>query len=210
MKAILGLGAGGHAKVVLDAVQLMGEYRIVGLLDPLRIGESVCGIPVLGDDKWLISEQAQGITAVFLAIGENQTRKRLFNDVRSMGIPVLTVIHPTASIAGTARVGAGAVILAHAVINPDASLGDDVIVNTGVIVEHDCTVGAHSHIAPGAILCGGVHVGESTLIGAGAVVREGCSIGSDVVVGAGAVVIKDVLSSTTVVGSPARPLERNG
>lgn len=210
MKTVIGLGAGGHAKVVLDAVQLMGEYRIVGLLDPQRVGEIVCGIPVLGDDDWLKSEQAQGITAVFLAIGDNQTRKKLYERVLSFGIPLLTVIHPTATIASTARIGAGAAVLAHAVVNPDASLGDDVIVNTGAIVEHDCTVGAHSHIAPGAILCGGVRVGESTRIGAGAVVREGCSIGSDAIVGAGAVVVKDVLSSTTVVGSPAKPLERNG
>jgi acetyltransferase-like isoleucine patch superfamily enzyme len=45
-------------------------------------------------------------------------------------------------------------------------------------------------------------------VGAGATVRQGIYIGPDAIVGAGAVVVKDVVTRTTVVGVPAKVIER--
>ena len=36
MKRVVGLGAGGHSKVVIEILQRMGGYELVGLLDPKK------------------------------------------------------------------------------------------------------------------------------------------------------------------------------
>lgn len=52
---VIGLGAGGHAKVVIEILRLMGNCECVGLLDPKRAlwGTKVLNVPVLGDDSLL-------------------------------------------------------------------------------------------------------------------------------------------------------------
>ena len=53
---IIGLGAGGHAKVVIEILRLNASLRITGLLDrdDALWGRQVLGIPVLGDRKSVV------------------------------------------------------------------------------------------------------------------------------------------------------------
>jgi acetyltransferase EpsM len=50
---------------------------------------------------------------------------------------VVTLVHATAVLAPSARIGVGTVVMAHAVVNPGGVVGDGAILNTGSIVEHD-------------------------------------------------------------------------
>jgi UDP-perosamine 4-acetyltransferase len=213
MMRVVGIGAGGHAKVLIDILRLRGEVEIIGLTDlnPTLWTTSVASVPVLGDDHLLPVLFAQGVTGAFVGVGgvgDDTLRRRLYEQVRSIGFDMISIIHPGTIIAASAVIGAGVMIMAGATINPDAHLGDNVIINTGAIVEHDCQIGAHAHVAPGAVLSGGARVGEGAHIGAGAVVRQYLTIGPHAIVGAGAVVTKDVPAATTVVGIPARLLIR--
>jgi UDP-perosamine 4-acetyltransferase len=209
MTRVIGLGAGGHAKVVIDTLRLIGGFDIVGLLDPrLELhGREVLGVPVIGDDGLLPEIARQGIHHAFIGVGGGDTttrRREVYERARSCGFDIVTVIHPDATIALSAVIGAGATILAGAVVNAAATLGAHVIVNSAAVIEHDCEIGDHVHVSVGAMLGGGVRVGEATLIGLGAVVRHGISIGRLSIVGAGAVVVDDVPDGVVVVGTPAR------
>lgn len=208
---VVGLGAGGHAKVVIEILELMGEHELVGLLDPRRDlwNTRVHGINVLGDDDLLPELHSQGVRAAFVGIGsvkDTRPRLQLYNKARYLGFLLVKAIHPQAVVSSSALIGDGPTIMAGAVVNASAKLGDNVIVNTGAIVEHDCIIGHHAHIATGAKLAATVNVGEGAHIGAGATVRQSINIGLRAIVGAGSVVVDDVIAESLVVGVPARPL----
>lgn len=213
MERVVGLGAGGHAKVMLEALRLMGGYEPVGLLDPdpQRQGASVLGVPVLGDDNLLGQLTADGIRCAFIGLGSTSStrpRQRLYERARRHGLRVIRIVHPQSILAPSVQLGDGVAIMAGAIINAEASLQDNIIVNTGALIEHDCVIGQHVHIATGARLAGGVRVGDGAHIGIGAAVLQGRHIGQRAVVGAGAVVVHHVPDETVVVGIPARLLRK--
>ena len=208
---VFGIGAGGHARVVLEILELSGGYEVRGLLDTDRdlIGHTVHHIPVVANDSMIETLAADGVRHFFVgvgSVGDCGPRKRLYERAVAAGLQPVDAIHPRAVISPTARIGRGATIMAEAVVNSYAILSENVIVNTAAVVEHDCVIHRHVHIASRAVLASGVRVGEAAHIGAGAVIRQGITIGEGAVVGAGAVVVKDVPPRVTVVGVPAREL----
>lgn len=210
---VLGLGAGGHGRVVLETLQLVGDVEVVGLLDPRDDlwGTSVLGVPVLGGDDLLGRQYDGGVSRVFIGLAgaaDTTPRRRLYEFARGRGCEVISVLHPTAVVSASATIELGAQVLAGAIVGTGAIVHEDAIVNTGALVDHDCDIGAHAHVATGARLAGGVAVGASAHIGAGATVIQGIAIGSGAIVGAGAVVIRDVEAGAVVAGVPARPVER--
>lgn len=194
------VGAGGHARVVLSALD---TRSVQGLLDPaFAPGSSIDGAIVLGGEEALLDRSGP----MHVAVGNNQRRSDV---VERLGHKVWrTIVSTVATTPFGLLIGEGTFVGHRAVIQPGAQIGRHVIINTGAIVEHDCVVEDFVHIGPGAVLCGGVSVGQAALIGASAVIAPGVTIGKGATVGAGAVVLRDVVEGATVVGNPARPLER--
>lgn len=208
-RAMFLFGASGHAKVVLDAARLQGD-QVLGLFDDdaSLTGKTLLGCPVIGGRSELLAWCAQNaVTAGLVSIGHNATRGEIAAWLRASGLELISVIHPRATVAESARLGPGSVVMAGAVINADAVVGNNCIVNTGASVDHDCVIGDDVHIAPGCRLCGNVAVGEGALLGAGSVVIPGVRIGPRATIGAGSTVIGDVPAGVTVAGSPARVLK---
>lgn len=202
---ILVIGAGGHAKVVIEALRAAG-FDPVGLLDARPDAPALLGVPVLGGDDALPRLRAQGIEAAVVALGANQARERAGEGLRALGFRLPAVVHPAAFVSPSARIEEGAVVMARAVVGTLAEIGPLAILNTGCVVEHDNRIGASAHIAPCAVLAGTVRIGARALVGVGAVVRPGVSIGADAVVGAGSAVVGDVPDGAVVGGVPARLL----
>jgi UDP-N-acetylbacillosamine N-acetyltransferase len=209
-RSIVVFGASGHGKVVADAARSQG-FELRAFIDdaPERAGTSFWKVPVLGLAQFLAARAQWPGVQVALGIGSNSARQKCHSRLREAGVPVATVVHASAVIAPTAIVGEGSVIMAGAVVNPDAAVGAGCIVNTGAVVEHDCVLGDFVHLSPNAALGGAVRIGDRTHLGLGAVAIPGTRIGSDVVVGAGAAVIRDSDSSVTLVGVPAKPVQRS-
>ena len=82
-------------------------------------------------------------------------------------------VHPTAVIAGTAKLGKRAHVGAYVVVGEGCVVGDDAV------------------LLPHVVLYDGVQVGDRFFAHAHAVVREGCQLGDDVVLQNGAVIGAD-------------------
>lgn len=196
------IGAGGHAKVVADAIRKNGDV-VIGFLDDdkEKHGKTFFNSEVLGyiSDYKLFKNNSSFI----IAIGSNAVRKKLSEN---MDCKWYTVIHPSAIIGEGAIVEEGCYIGAHAVINSDSRIKQHSIVNTRAIIEHDCVVGEYSHIAPNCTVCGGCSIGKLTWLGAASTVINGINICAEVTVGAGAAVVKNIVDKGTYVGVPAKKL----
>lgn len=201
-------GAGGHARVLIEAVQSRGRWIVAALTDPEVTGE-VLGVPVVGTDDMLAELHGRGMQAALVGVGSTHRptrRVKLYEEVRAIGFTLPTICHSSAQCSQTATLGEGTVVLAGAIVNAQAVIGQNAIINTGAIVEHDCRIGDHVHIAPRAVLGGGVVVDPEVHVGIGAVVLEGRTIGRGSVIGAGAIVVRDVPPNTLCVGVPAQPI----
>jgi UDP-3-O-[3-hydroxymyristoyl] glucosamine N-acyltransferase len=87
---------------------------------------------------------------------------------------------------------------------------DDAKIDDHVHIAHNVRVGKKAMVIACAELSGGVVVGEAAWVGPNASVLEKVKIGERAFVGIGAVVLRDVAEGTTVVGNPARVLDRKG
>jgi len=210
---IVVVGAGGQARVVIDAA-LSAGHHVLGVLDrDADPGSLVLGCPVLGSDedvpRVLASFAAQlsgPFDGVIIGIGDNATRERIAARLEAAvpGVRFGVVIHPRTIISPTARIGPGSVIHAGAIVGVQASVGRHCIVNTNASIDHDDVLDDFASVAPGATLGGTVRVGRGAAVCLGAKVIQGLSVGASSIVGAGATVVRDVPPSVVVMGTPAR------
>jgi sugar O-acyltransferase (sialic acid O-acetyltransferase NeuD family) len=202
------IGAGGHGKVVLEALSLSGcEVKVLDA-DSSLTGKEILGHVIGREEKVLASLEEPA--HFFVGVGDGSSRRRVVERWEARGHRLVRVIHPTAVVSPSAEIGLGVVVMAGAVIQAGAAIGKGAIVNTGATVDHDCRIGAFSHIAPGAHLAGNVEVGEAAWVGIGTAVREGIAIGHRCVVGAGSVVVDDLPPDVVAYGSPCRAVRQIG
>src|SRR5690625_60408 len=199
------LGYSGHGYVVTEAA-LKAGISVDYYADRQEASENPFELEYIGFEA---DEDFMGWgtgSRFMLGIGDNNLREKIANAVLKKNERLLSVIHPSAVLAQSVKVGNGTFISAQATINALANLGDYAILNTGCIIEHECYIGNGSHIAPGAVLAGGVKIGKRSFIGGNAVIKEGISIGNDVIVGAGSTIIKDITDGQKVAGNPGREI----
>ncbi|WP_165003232.1 MULTISPECIES: acetyltransferase [unclassified Enterococcus] len=197
------IGAGGHAKVILETLRLENK-KIYGFFDDNNV--KLQGLKYLGTikelNKWTDKEKEK--YKFIIAIGDCAVRKKIVEQLNLSSEQYGVAIHPSAILAESISIGPGTVIFANAVLNPDAVIEKHVIINTGCIVEHDCIIKSYVHLSPGVALAGGVRVGIGTQIGIGSQCIQTKKIGSWCMIGAGSTIVKDIPSHTLVYGTPAK------
>lgn len=162
------------------------------------------GVPIIPQAARPLAEWKTLCRRAFVAIGDAACREAVLSSLEAEGFDLVTLVHPSAVVSSSARLGPGTLVCPKAVVNADARIGRGCIVNTGAIVEHDCEIGDFSHISPGAVLGGGAVLGRCCWVCVGAAVSDHVQIGNRSTIGAGAAVLSPVPGGVLAAGVPAR------
>lgn len=203
MKLVL-VGGGGHCQSVLDTIKRVGDYESIVITDKnMPAGETTCGCVVVGGDDHLVGLFRDGYKNAVITVGsikQTTVRRKLFEEVKSQGFALPTIIDPSAVVSDSAEISEGVFVGKNSTINSGCWIGVCAIINTGAIVEHNCRLGDFSHVAVGAVICGDCEIGDDVLVGANATVIQGIRIGNNSIIGAGSVILADVPDNKTVYG----------
>lgn len=205
-KQLILVGGGGHCKSVIEALNRDEHNDIIGILDSKNIHTKVMGIPVIGDDSIindLINQHYQFLITVG-NIGAPDLRIRLFEHIGELGGIMATTIALNATVAESAVIGEGTIIMQHAMVNAEACIGRNCIINSNALIEHEAIIGNHVHVATNATINGQCTIGNNCFIGSGSIIGNNVTIADNVIIGAGSVVIKDIKTAGTYYGNPAR------
>ncbi len=157
---LLIIGAGGHGKVVAEIAADCG-YEKIGFLDD----NSLEALGKIYDLKKFVGQYE----CAFVGIGNNKFRGELIKKLETCGYQIPVLIHSTAYVSRTAKIGKGTVVEPKAIVNANTRIGKGCIISVGAIVDHDVIVDQCCHINAGAIVKAGAFVEEYTKLEAGEV-----------------------------------------
>lgn len=143
-----------------------------------------------------------------LAIANGRIREMLDLRCREAGVEITGVTAANVVTMDDVAIGPGALLSPFVTLTSNIRIGRCFHGNLYSYVEHDCVIGDYVTFAPRVHCNGNVTISDHAYIGSGAIIRQGIAIGAGATVGMGAVVTKDVPAGATVIGNPARIMEK--
>lgn len=188
------IGAGALGRIVCNILNLDNK-EIDGFYDDNRKGTIINEHEVLGKIDDAIKKDG---LKVIIAIGDLDTRVKLYNKFESEGHKFTSAIHPSAEIGPNVRIGDGTIIKDKAVLEVGSKIGKNSIMGNGSVICHDSVINDHCRIAPGVTIAGHVNVGQKSYLGVGVSVDRKMSIGDNCIIASGCTIWKDVDSNSFV------------
>ena len=209
MTRLIGIyGAGGCGRGIMPlarAIPLAKGARLV-FIDDGATQSYINGHAVMSFARF--KEEEAGDKHVALAVAASAVRAEMAQKCDEADLPLLSVWDKDAIVMDDVEIAEGALISPYVTFTSNIKVGRCFHANLYSYVEHDCVIGDYVTFAPGVRCNGNIRIGDRAYIGSGAVIRQNLTIGADAVVGMGAIVTKDVPPGVTVVGNPARILEK--
>lgn len=181
--SIYGSALGGGAGQIIEALHLQKDIKPVFILDrdPLAIGESIFGIPVAGsteelNDRWIKGEFDQAIIAIG---GDLAERKRVYDLITFLGIPLANVIGPDVRFGLNVKLGQGNVILNNTYIGNNCLIGNNNYILNQCSFQHDTIIADHNYFATNVTIGAKVRIGSLNRLGIKCLVETKSVIGDE-------------------------------
>lgn len=184
----------------------LASQRLVFIDDGRKQAGVINGQAVQSFNEFLDDEAP--CKQIAIAIADPKIRFEIAMRLEEHSIPLISIWSDTSCVMDDVCIGEGALVSPFVTFTSNIRIGRCFHANLNSYVEHDCVIGDFVTFAPGVHCNGNVQIGDLAYIGSGATIRQGLKIGAGAVIGMGAVVTKDVPAGVTVVGNPARILEK--
>ncbi len=212
--AIWGAGGCGRGVMPLARQQLHAQGEQANQLvfiDDAVVSENLNGHKVMKFDDW--ANLTHSNRWVNVAIANAKVRAQMVQRCIEHGIGFFEVRAANVVVLDDVKIGEGAILCPFVTLTSNIQIGRHFHANLYSYIEHDCIIGDFVTFAPGVQCNGNVVIEDGAYIGAGAVIKQGqpgkpLVIGRGALVGMGAVVTESVPPGVTVVGNPAKPLNK--
>lgn len=202
-------GAGGCGRGIMPLARSMASLasdRLVFIDDAENGAPTVNGQQVVSFAEFVAD--AAPVKQIAIAVAAPRVRAAIAERADDRSIPLVSIWSAHSCVMDDVEIGEGALVSPFVTFTSNIRVGRCFHANLNSYIEHDCVIGDFVTFAPGVHCNGNIRIGDFAYIGAGAVIRQGLTIGARATVGMGAVVTMDVPPGVTVVGNPARILEK--
>lgn len=218
MKKIIIIGGKGTpvviAEQILNAIEKFGaKYELLGFaFDDKAFGDEINNIPILEKtyNVYQKYEKYNDVFFIFSLYRSDVIKERIvLRD--SYNIPLkryINFIHPLATIARSASMGCGNIVLANVVINPNAKIGHFNTFNSNALIGHDTTLNNSNFFAGHSVIGSNLKIGDGNFFGLNCSIKNFVKMNDYNIVGMAANVVKDVESNQILIGNPAKPINQ--
>jgi len=201
---ILIVGAGGFGREVLQwARDAWPNHagRIAGFLSSdEHVLDGFDGCPeIIGHPDAYRPSQGDYL---LLAIGVPYVRRQVAESLLARGADFLTLVHPTAIVAASARIGTGAILCPYSIASDACRVGRFLIMNYHTSLGHDASAGDFAVLSPYATLGGNAHIEDDVFLGLHASVGPGKTVGARSKVSANSCVLSNAQADSITFGVP--------
>ena len=210
MEDIILYGSGGMAREVVELIEDINKvtpsWNIRGYIDDIKgdCGEVLHGYRILGTGE--ILKDLSDTTCIIIAISDPASKESIYEKIKNCRIRFPILIHPSARVAGNARIGEGSVIGIDCIVSTDVTIGRHVFLNMRTVVGHDTVINDFCSCLVNCIIAGGVRIGDCSLLGSGCIIMEKKALGTKCKVSMGSVVSFDVEDHRVVMSRPSKSM----
>jgi len=198
-KPVIVLGAGGHAKVIIDILS-QKKINILGMATLNNSKKANYDFKIFSDEEVIANFDSEEINLVngLGSLPNDNKRYELSKKYLDFGYKFINIIHTSSIISKSTKILDGAQIMAGVIIGPGCKVGEGTIVNSQSSIDHDCEIENYSHICPGVVCSGNVKIGSFVHISTGVSIINNISIGDNSIIYPGVTLVKDVPKNSIV------------
>jgi sugar O-acyltransferase (sialic acid O-acetyltransferase NeuD family) len=218
MSILYGLiGAGGYGREVMPLANSALKFelnredkKLLFVVENINNETTTNGHPIISLEDFL---QLSNPKKFNIAIGDSQVRQRISEVLLGFGVEPFSIKSNNVIVMDNNDIGPGSILSPFVTITSNVKIGSFFHANLYSYIAHDCVIGNFVTFAPSVKCNGNVIIEDHAYIGTGAIIKQGTKgnplvIGKGSIVGMGAVVTKSVPPNTTVIGNPARPIQK--
>ncbi|RAR47222.1 acetyltransferase [Flavobacterium lacus] len=205
MKKIIIVGAGGHAAEVVDYLNFINampsidanqKWEVLGLIDDNIANFHLYSYdyPFLGDIK---AHEVNHEVDYLIAVANIKFRRLIVESLLAKGAKFCTLIHPTAIVSPTAKIGLGNVISHNVSIGPKVEIGNFNLINSRCTLGHDTKLENYNFLSPQTVTGGGTEIGNNNFFGTNVAILPRTTVGNNNTISAGMVVDKSIHDDST-------------
>jgi sugar O-acyltransferase (sialic acid O-acetyltransferase NeuD family) len=206
MSKIFIFGSGKQALVAADIIKSQKKYKIESFIDKNFKVKKLLGKKVISEKFFFLNANKK--ENIIIAVGENSTRKKIYDKLKNENFKFPNIIHKNSVISKDIKIGHGNIIMPGVIINNHVNIKNFNIINTGSILEHDCKISSFTSISPGTVISGNCKIEDNVFIGSNSTLIHNITIKANSVIGAGSVIIKNINDNSRVVGNPSRTINQ--